>query len=170
MMNYKIRVDGFILTDDGRTIPPDEGNGDYQQFLLWVAAGNEPEQADRVTLGSAQVAIANQIEEYRLAVSEGGIVWREYIVQTNATSLANLGFEVNAALAGIRQNGDYWRMGANEMVSLSNADLIEMAGAVRSFATFCYQIAWYHKDQMRQIPTVQGVLSYDFRQGWDFHG
>lgn len=31
---------------DGAFIPMSEDNSDYQAYLLWVAEGNQPEQAD----------------------------------------------------------------------------------------------------------------------------
>lgn len=45
---YKIYDDGcskFIITNDGRTsIPMNEANKDYQEYLEWVAEGNEAEE------------------------------------------------------------------------------------------------------------------------------
>ncbi|WP_278652181.1 hypothetical protein [Pandoraea pnomenusa] len=32
----------ILRTEDGAMIPADPGNRDYQQYLLWVAEGNEP--------------------------------------------------------------------------------------------------------------------------------
>ena len=37
----------FVLRmEDGANIPFDENNTDYQQYLKWVAEGNEPLPAD----------------------------------------------------------------------------------------------------------------------------
>ena len=42
-------ADGIILkTDGGITIPFDPANTDYQEYLKWLAEGNEPEPADEV--------------------------------------------------------------------------------------------------------------------------
>jgi hypothetical protein len=35
-----------IRTTDGAFIPFDESNTDYQEYLKWVAAGNQPLPAD----------------------------------------------------------------------------------------------------------------------------
>jgi hypothetical protein len=45
---YKIYDDGFskvIITNNNKTsIPVDEANKDYQEYLKWVAEGNEAEE------------------------------------------------------------------------------------------------------------------------------
>jgi hypothetical protein len=37
--------DTILRLEDGAFIPPDPANTDYQAYLEWVAAGNEPEPA-----------------------------------------------------------------------------------------------------------------------------
>ena len=56
MINYKQtkKLNGDIATDsinrlpDNVTIPFDPANTDYQQYLKWVEAGNQPEPAEEV--------------------------------------------------------------------------------------------------------------------------
>ena len=46
---YKLCITGanqVIRKEDGASIPFDEYNADYQEYLAWVEEGNEPEPAD----------------------------------------------------------------------------------------------------------------------------
>lgn len=48
MAKYKLSdLGGIILVpSEGKSIPPDPNNTDYQEYLEWVDAGNTPDPAD----------------------------------------------------------------------------------------------------------------------------
>ena len=53
MTTYKLQKDqngqqNSVLRSDGWSIPFDEANTDYQEYLEWLAQGNEPLPADEV--------------------------------------------------------------------------------------------------------------------------
>jgi hypothetical protein len=48
-----IRTSGVIRLSDGASIPQDQGNRDWREYLDWVAAGNTPLPA------TAQVDVAS---------------------------------------------------------------------------------------------------------------
>jgi hypothetical protein len=42
-------ADVILRLSDNASIPKDEANTDYQEYLEWVAKGNTPEEADEET-------------------------------------------------------------------------------------------------------------------------
>ena len=39
-------ADVILRLSDNASIPTDKANTDYQEFLAWVAKGNQPEEAE----------------------------------------------------------------------------------------------------------------------------
>ena len=46
MLQYKLTTNGFIVRDGSTSIPMDLSNGDYQDYLAWVALGNVADPPD----------------------------------------------------------------------------------------------------------------------------
>jgi len=46
MPRYKLTTNGFIIRDGSISIPMDLSNGDYRDYLAWVALGNVADPPD----------------------------------------------------------------------------------------------------------------------------
>lgn len=75
-MTYKLTSTGIVNLSDGSRIPIDPQNSDYQDYLVWVAAGNTPlpeftqEELDAKAAEKAAKA-AKKAEEDALRVEYG---------------------------------------------------------------------------------------------------
>lgn len=60
MTTYVIRTDGCVIRDDGATIPADEGNRDYCDYLDWVKGGGVATQFQEPDTSKAKLQAAAQ--------------------------------------------------------------------------------------------------------------
>ena len=67
MAKYKIKIgfgeSEFIQREDGATIPKDEANSDYQEYLAWVDGGNTPDPEDTMSVEDEWINIREKRNE-----------------------------------------------------------------------------------------------------------
>jgi hypothetical protein len=61
MTTYKLQDDGSVKRSDGVTIPSDQYNRDYLEFLAWVEVGNAPEPAEPTSARELTLSPSQQI-------------------------------------------------------------------------------------------------------------
>lgn len=74
-MSYKLtNNDSIIRQSDNAFIPKAEGNTDYRAYLLWLAEGNIPEEADPIpekTYAELRAAEYPPVEDYLDGIVKG---------------------------------------------------------------------------------------------------
>lgn len=152
-------------------VPWDEGDRYLTKIAEYEAAWEVYRATQQLaplpkTVEEAIATVSDKINNFRSQKEQIGIVWQGHPVQTRPLDINNLNAEVLAAQAGVRKDGEIWRMGDNNNVSLSNAELVEMAAAVRVHIKQCYLTAWQHKTAIDQLSIIDEILNYDFQSGW----
>jgi hypothetical protein len=89
-----------------------------------------------------------------------GVLFKGEIVQTDPESLKFIGDETNAINAGVRSDGEYWRMASNNFLSLTNDEFLELAATARSYIKKCLFWSWSNKDEITALNTLEEVESY----------
>lgn len=69
MTQYKLTMNGFIIRDGSTHIPVDASNGDYRDYLAWVAAGNVAEPADVEPVIPIPATIEERLEAAELIIN-----------------------------------------------------------------------------------------------------
>ena len=62
---YKLTdTNSIIRLSDNAIIPTDEGNRDYQNYLVWVAEGNSPAPVDPPSSAQIQAALTTAVQAH----------------------------------------------------------------------------------------------------------
>lgn len=78
-------------------------------------------------------ALKQHVNKKVASIQNSGVEWNGYPVQTDPVSRSNISNEALSVTSGIRQDGETFRMGNNQNVSLTNGEMLDMASTVRSF-------------------------------------
>ena len=114
-------------------------------------------------------ALFERVAEKRWMVEEGGTVWSGHVVDTDRISQPKITSEFVAATNGLRTDGEYWKMKDGSFVPLTNAQLQEMALAVRAHITACFAREGTIKGLIAAADTEQeafDAFTEEIGQGW----
>jgi hypothetical protein len=76
----------------------------------------------------------------RWAVETGGTTWNTWPVATGRDDRISLDAEYNAAKDAVRTDGEMWKFADGQFRALTNAQVIDMALAVRTFVKNCFAV------------------------------
>lgn len=131
-----------------------EGAGGYKLLTIQPA---DPVPMNKISLGEQVVVVDGKpkythilvdipketlIEfaaEYRWQLEVGGIDWNGYRVDTNREAVSALYGELAAAQAGLRKEPAIWKFSDGAFVSLTNAEIEEVAAAVSAHISLCFE-------------------------------
>lgn len=85
---YKLIDGGVILLATGATIPEDQTNADWQEYLAWVALGNTPTPADALPGPTAGDVAQGGVKAWFLAHSNAALLFN--------LSIADLDIEIDS--------------------------------------------------------------------------
>jgi Domain of unknown function (DUF4376) len=96
----------------------------------------------------------------RYAVETGGTTWNTWPVATGRDDRGNLQAEYIAAKDGTRTDGDPWKFVDGQFRALTNAQIIDMALAVRAFVRACYAV------ETQKLTLIDQGLDPAIDTGW----
>lgn len=148
-MGYQLTNDGNILRKaDGARIPLNERNAAYQDYLAWIAAGNEPEPAEPIDARAEHRRRADSEREAALGAAGNGVLWQGKRYHIDDRFLMELLGMVMGAQIGVLAGPQRVRTKDNEDVLLEHAQLVQLAAAVGTRRREIHEATWAAKDAL----------------------
>lgn len=160
---------------DNAYIPVDQANRAYQEYLVWLVAGNTPAPLDVASIDERRAAVWLQIKSERTRRENGGVQLGGHWFQTDADSrirFMRLDAKASSALAAggtpstvLTVGGQdlHWKTEENELVPMT-------AGLAQSIATAIENLdaaAFARGEALRaQVNASDSPESIDITTGW----
>lgn len=134
---------------------------------IYDSNGNLIEVKDTRELSEEKEKIKLIINDYRDLILKSGMTWNNIKWDTNEISRQNINGIVTGITIGLPiPEPILWRDYNNITRQLSKNELIELAGSLLFFVQTCYEISWYHKNNIDNLNTIEELDMYDYKSGW----
>lgn len=165
---YKLTKFGAVVRlADGAFIPSDTGNGDYQKYLLWLAAGNTPAPAESVEdLRERKLAAVSTERDRR---EESGFPYRGKQFDSTPRSVQRITAAALAAQASLAAGQSYsveWICADNSPLPLDAAGVIGMPVALALHAAALHDHALALKAAVAAAASEADLVAIDIQSGW----
>lgn len=170
-MAYKLLSNGFIQrARDGAAIPADEENRDYQEYLDWLADGNEPQGP---SLNEVKASRWTEAKAFRELATCGGCPTPKGRVDTSDGSQIKISGAVQMAMiaqAAAQPFSIDWTMEDNSVVPHDEAEMIALGVAVGQHVATCFATAVAIREAINSAESVEAVQAIDVAAGYPSNG
>ena len=106
------------------------------------------------------------IKQTRIDLLYGGVSWGGYQVETDELSLGRINGACTLAQGGMLPVPFGWKMADNQMIALTDVEIMSMAAAVGAFVSALYLAQAAHDAAVDVCMTAGEALDHDCLAGW----
>lgn len=164
---YKLTGDhnSVLRLADGASIPCDEGNRDYVEYLQWVEGGGVAAPAiDAPSLDARKESLKSEATALRWQRETGGITVAGVQVATGLDDQNRIATVLTAGQLGDIDEVDF--KAATGWVRLTLAQIQDIAGAITAHVQSCFSAERAHHEAIDALPDLAAVEAYDVTSGW----
>lgn len=155
---YASNGTSIIRTFDGAFIPTDPDNADYQDYLVWVSAGNVPASPTPPTLADLKAAKHQEINALRDQAEAGGFSYLGHVFDSDMRSAQRISIAAQAA-AQEPAFSIGWTTADNVVVTLDQAGMLGMPVALANNAYLIHSKAYVLKTMLDAATTADQVAA-----------